>query len=92
MTIKYCTAQLTLAGPWGTLHLQPGMPIDVDRVLTAARDAVAAKGDPGTDGHVAAQPAVAAFTVADAVSGKVDHWFTDTPPADEAAAAHEAQE
>jgi len=83
--IKHCTAQLTLRGPWGYLDLQPGMPVDLDRVLTPAREAVAAKGQPGTDGYVPEQPEVQQFTVADAVHGKETDWFSDTPPADEPA-------
>lgn len=75
-TVKRCLAQLTLSGPWGYVDLQPGMPVDLARVLTPAADAVAAKGDPGTDGYVAARAAVREFTVADAVEGR-EECFED---------------
>jgi hypothetical protein len=75
---KTCRAQLTLTGSWGTVHLQPGWTIDLDRELRPASAAVPAKGDPGTDGYVAARPAVTRVTVADAVAGRED-CFDDVP-------------
>ncbi len=30
---KRCLAQLSLAGSWGTVHLWPGLEVDVDREL-----------------------------------------------------------
>lgn len=78
--MKRCVAQVSLSGPWGVEHLQPGMEVDFARVLAPARESVAAKGTEGTDGY---RPAIAgkpAFTVADAVAGRED-WFEDVAPA-----------
>jgi hypothetical protein len=92
-TMKRCRAQFSLSGPWGTVYLWEGLDVDLERVLTPAAAAVPAKGQPGTDGYVPARPAVAQFTIADAIAGRED-CFEDMPPEPEplTAAAVAAEE
>lgn len=76
--MKRCRAQLSLSGPWGSVHLWPGLDVDLSRELLPAVAATPAKGKPGTDGHIPARPAVSGFTVADAIAGRED-CFEDVP-------------
>jgi hypothetical protein len=77
-TIKRCIAQLSLSGSWGSVHLQPGMDVDLDRELAPARAEVLEKGQPGTDGYVAPRPGAPAFTLRDGIAGRED-CFVDVP-------------
>ena len=83
-TMKRCRAQITMSGRWGIEDLQPGMEVDLDRVLAPAVPAREAVGTPGTDGYVPAAAGLRVVTVRDAVAGKEDHWFEDVHPTAEA--------
>lgn len=86
--MKRCRSQLSVAVGDKTEHLWPGLEVDLERVLTPARPATAAIGKEGTEGHVQARAAVAAFTLGDAVAGREDCFEEVAAPAQAAGRKH----